>query len=48
MRVSAAMVRPFTTSAATRKSSMRALVQEPRNTVSIWMSRSGVPGVSSM
>src|SRR5699024_8625245 len=48
MRVSAAMVRPSTTCAAARKSSMRALVHEPKKTVSIEISRSGVPGVKSM
>ena len=48
MRVFSAMVRPLTTSAAARRSSMRALVHEPKNTVSTAMSRSGVPGVRSM
>src|SRR5919199_2986190 len=39
---------PWTTAAAARRSSMRALVQEPRNTVSTWISRIGVPGASPM
>src|SRR5699024_11801739 len=43
MRVSAAIVRPSTTSAAARRSSIRALVHEPKKTVSIEISRSGIP-----
>src|SRR5690606_815984 len=47
-RMLSAFVRPRSTSAAARRSSMRELVHEPRNTVSIVMSRSGVPGVRPM
>ena len=39
-----ATVRPESTAAADRRSSMRPLVHEPTKTVSTWMSRSGVPG----
>ena len=48
MRTPGALVRPRTTSAAARRSSMRPLVQLPRKTVSTRMSRSGMPGVRSM
>ena len=41
-------VRPSSTAAAARKSSMRELVQLPRNTVSTLISRSGVPASSPM
>ena len=37
------MCRPRRMSAAARRSSIRPLVQEPRKTVSTWISRSGVP-----
>ena len=39
-------LRPFTTAAAARRSSMRALVQEPMKTRSTGIPDSGVPGVS--
>ncbi len=42
------MCRPRRTSAAARRSSIRPLVQDPRNTVSTWISRSGVPAVRPM
>ena len=48
MRTVSATVWPFMMWAAVRRSSMRALVQEPRKTVSILMSRRGVPGVRPM
>ena len=41
-------VRPSSTAAAARKSSMRELVQLPRKTVSTLISRSGVPASSPM
>ena len=41
-------LRPLTTSAASRRSSMRALVHEPMNTRSTFTSLSGVPGVRSI
>src|SRR3954454_13123405 len=44
----AATRRPAPTSAAVRRSSMRAFVQEPMNTRSIRTSTSGVPGARSM
>src|SRR5690606_28363703 len=48
IRTPSATLRPLMTSAAARRSSMRPLVQEPTNTVSTRMSRSGVPGSSPM
>ncbi len=47
-RTSVATWRPCTTAAAARRSSMRALVHEPTNTVSTVMSRMGVPAASPM
>src|SRR6266540_675093 len=47
-RTPAATRRPCTTRAAARRSSIRALVQEPRNTRSMGSPASGVPGVSAM
>ncbi len=44
----AATRRPSTTAAAARKSSMRALVHEPMNTLSGRMSRMRMPGSSPM
>src|SRR3569623_1351647 len=44
----AAFLRPRTTAAAARKSSMRELVQEPMKTLSILMSVMGVPAASPM
>ena len=43
IRTPSATFRPASTSAAARRSSIRPLVQEPRNTVSTAMSRIGVP-----
>src|SRR5450830_262206 len=43
-----AFLRPLTTLAAWRRSSIRPLVHEPMNTVSTLMSRSGVPGSRPM
>ena len=40
--------RPFTTSAAARRSPIRELVHEPMNTRSSGISRMGVPGARSM
>ena len=48
IRILSAFLRPFTIEAAARRSSMRALVQEPRNTVFTAMSFILVPGVRSM
>ena len=47
-RVSAATVRPSMISAASRRSSIRPLVQEPTKTVSTLMSRIGVPASRPM
>src|SRR5438874_97630 len=47
-RTRGATRRPRTTLAAARRSSMRALVHDPRNTRSIGIPASGVPGVSPM
>ena len=43
-----ATLRPFTTSAAARRSPIRELVQEPMNTRSSLISSIGVPGCRSM
>ncbi len=47
-RTDAATVRPSTTAAAARRSSMREFVQEPMKTRSTLISVSGVPGSSAM
>ncbi len=48
IRVSGSTCRPFSRAAATRRSSIRPLVHEPRKTVSTSISRSGVPAVRPM
>ena len=48
IRTLSATLRPLMTSAAARRSSIRPLVQEPTNTVSTAISRSGVPAVRPM
>src|SRR5690606_9147075 len=48
MSVRVTTLRPRRISAAARRSSIRPLVQDPTKTVSILISRSGVPGVSPM
>ncbi len=47
-RIPALTVRPRTTAAAARRSSTRAFVHEPMNTVSTLMSRIGVPALRPM
>ena len=47
-RVLSATLRPLTTAAAARRSSMRPLVHEPTNTVSTVMSRTGIPASRPM
>ena len=48
IRTPSATLRPSMISATARRSSIRPLVQEPTNTVSTLMSRSGVPGSRPM